>query len=106
MAGDFRQFAPQDRRIGSPETKSNARNAGITVPISFSLGSLAESLNGWLGREDSNLRMVESKSAANTKTTCARSYERKRSSNHNKGTDAEFGRPTRGFERPVLQELE
>src|SRR6478752_3091791 len=63
-AGDFRRFPPQDRRTGSPETKSNARKAGISGPFSRFLGSLAERTNGWLGREDSNLRMVESKSTA------------------------------------------
>ena len=51
-------------RFGSLETKSNARKAGISGPFSRFLGSLAERRNGWLGREDSNLRMVESKSTA------------------------------------------
>ena len=63
-AGDFRRFPPQVRRTGSPETKSNARKAGISGPFSRLLGSLAERRNGWLGREGSNLRMAESKSAA------------------------------------------
>ena len=62
-AGDFRRFPPQARRTGSPETKSNARKAGISGPFSRFLGSLAERRNGWLGREGSNLRMAESKSA-------------------------------------------
>jgi hypothetical protein len=39
----------------SPETKSNARKAGISGPFSRFLGSLSERTNGWLGREDSNL---------------------------------------------------
>ena len=63
-AGDFRRFPPQVRRSGSPETKANARKAGISGPFSPLLGSLAERRTGWLGREGSNLRMAESKSAA------------------------------------------
>jgi hypothetical protein len=62
LAGDFRQLAPQDLGIGCLETKTNARKAGISGPISRFLGSLAKRWNAWLGREDSNLRMVESKS--------------------------------------------
>ena len=34
MAGDFRQFPPQVRQIGSLETKANARKAGISGPFS------------------------------------------------------------------------
>lgn len=41
--------------------KSNARKAGISGPFSRFLTSLAERQCGWLGREGSNLRMVESK---------------------------------------------
>ena len=47
-AGDFRQLPPQDRRAGSPETKSNGQKAGISGPFSGFLGSLAERMNGWL----------------------------------------------------------
>jgi hypothetical protein len=50
-AGDFRRFPPEDRRTGSPETKSNARKAGISGPFSRFLGSLAESTNGWLATQ-------------------------------------------------------
>ena len=64
VAGDFRRLAPCNSRFGSPETKSNGRNAGISGPISRFLGSLAERRTAWLGREDSNLRMGESKSPA------------------------------------------
>ena len=63
-AGDFRRFPPPPRRIGGPETKANARKARISGPFSRLLGSLVERRNGWLGREDSNLRMGESKSPA------------------------------------------
>jgi hypothetical protein len=63
-AGDFRPFPPSPRQTGGPETKANARKARISGPFSRLLGSLAERRNGWLGREDSNLRMVESKSTA------------------------------------------
>ena len=61
-AGDFRPFPPLGRQSGGPETEATARNAGISGPFSCLLGSLAESRNGWLGREGSNLRMAESKS--------------------------------------------
>jgi hypothetical protein len=63
-AGDFRRLAPQNQGIGGLETKSNARKAGISGPISRFFESLAGRRNAWLGREDSNLRMVESKSTA------------------------------------------
>jgi hypothetical protein len=44
--------------------KANSRKVGISGLISQLFGSLAERQNAWLGREDSNLRMVESKSTA------------------------------------------
>jgi hypothetical protein len=47
-AGDFRQFALQSWRLGSPETKSNARNAGISGLISRFSGDLAERRSAWL----------------------------------------------------------
>jgi hypothetical protein len=47
-AGDFRRFPPRDRQTGGPETKSNARKAGISGPFSRFLGSLAECRTGWL----------------------------------------------------------
>ena len=55
--GDFRQFPPQVRRTGSPETKRNARNAGIFGPFSRFSESLAERMNAWLGWEVSNCQM-------------------------------------------------
>jgi hypothetical protein len=65
-AGDYRLFRAQIVQIGSIETESQftkSRNwralIGITDPH-----SLVERRTGWLGREDSNLRMVESKSTA------------------------------------------
>ena len=61
-AGDFRRFRPQDWEIGSLETKSNARKAGISGPIRRRLQTVAKRRTGWLGREGSNLRMAESKS--------------------------------------------
>ena len=36
---------------------------GILAEGDMNVGSLAERRNGWLGREGSNLRMAESKSA-------------------------------------------
>ena len=57
-AGDFRQFPPQDRRTGSPETKPNTRKAGISGPFPRLPGSLAKRRTDWLRREDSNLEML------------------------------------------------
>lgn len=62
-AGDFRRFPPQVRRTGSPETKSNARNAGISGPFSRFLGSLAERRNGWLTTKGSNSHIPNCKGA-------------------------------------------
>src|SRR5712671_6002670 len=53
-AGDFRRFPPQDRSIGSPETKSNTRKAGISGPIARRLRSLGNRRTGWLPWEGSN----------------------------------------------------
>jgi hypothetical protein len=64
MVGDFRQLASQNQRIGSLETKANSRNAAISGLISHFFWGRADCRNAWLGREDSNLRMVESKSTA------------------------------------------
>jgi hypothetical protein len=50
-AGDFWQIPPQVRRSGSPETKSNTREAGISGPFSRLLGSLAERTNAWLATQ-------------------------------------------------------
>jgi hypothetical protein len=60
VAGDFRRLALQNRRNGRRETKPNSRNAGISGLISHFFGSRAERRNAWLGRQDSNLHMVES----------------------------------------------
>ncbi len=49
--GDFRRFPPQVRRTGSPETRSNARKAGISGPFLRFLRSLAERTNGWLATQ-------------------------------------------------------
>ena len=51
-------------RIGSAEATWNGRKARISGPFARLSESLAERTNGWLGREGSNLRMAESKSAA------------------------------------------
>jgi hypothetical protein len=50
-AGNFRRFSPQVRRIGSPETKANARKAGISGPFSRLSGSQAERTDGWLATQ-------------------------------------------------------
>jgi len=55
--GDFRQFAPQGRRIRILETKANAQKAGISGPFSL-VESLAERGNGWLTREESRRSMI------------------------------------------------
>jgi hypothetical protein len=63
MVGDFRKLAPEERRIGSPETKSNARKARIYGPISRFSGYLANPWNAWLTWEDSNFHITISKNA-------------------------------------------
>ena len=50
-AGDCRRFAPQGGRTGSPETKSNARKAGISGPFSRFLESLFERMTAWLAAQ-------------------------------------------------------
>jgi len=50
-AGDFRQFAVPRSANGGPETKSHARKAGISGPISRFLGSLAERRSAWLATQ-------------------------------------------------------
>jgi hypothetical protein len=65
IRGRSRRLLPigaRDYRFGILETKSNARKAGISGPFSRLLRSHAERQNGWLGREDSNLDMTNSKS--------------------------------------------
>jgi len=62
-AGDFRRFPSQPRQSGSPETKANARKAGISGPFSRLLGSLAERRSAWLTWEDSNFDIPISKNA-------------------------------------------
>jgi hypothetical protein len=52
------------KHLACPETESNARKARISGPFWRLSGSLAKYRNAWLGREDSNLRMVELKSVA------------------------------------------
>ena len=53
-AGDFPEFPRQDQQTGSSETKANTRKARISGPTSRLLESLAERMNGWLGRKGSN----------------------------------------------------
>jgi hypothetical protein len=79
IAPGLRQQSPQngnirerDRRlsaVGAPRLGNwepgeviNARKAAISGPISRYPGCVTNCRNAWLGREDSNLRMVESKS--------------------------------------------
>jgi uncharacterized protein YbjT (DUF2867 family) len=59
MAGDSWQFPPHVRQSGSPETKSNARKAGISGPFSRLKGSLSERRNAWLPWEGSNYYIRE-----------------------------------------------
>ena len=64
VAGDFCRLRPPYLQTKGPGTESKARKAGISGPFSPFLGNLGQRRNGWLGREGSNLRMVESKSTA------------------------------------------
>src|ERR1700730_11239865 len=47
-AGDFRELAPQNKGIGSLETKLSARKAAIFGSFSSFLGIVAERRNAWL----------------------------------------------------------
>lgn len=63
-AGDFPLFLPAGCETGTLETKPNARKALISGPVRRRLQTVANRGTAWLGREGSNLRMAESKSAA------------------------------------------
>ena len=64
-AGDFRQFPPRDWRDRESGDEIECAKSRDFRPIrAVQVGNLAERRNGWLGREGSNLRMAESKSAA------------------------------------------
>ena len=64
MPGDFLPFLPGDWEIRSLETKSNARKARISGPVRRRLRTVPNRRTGWLGREDSNIDMANSKSDA------------------------------------------
>jgi hypothetical protein len=51
VARDFRQVAPQNWGIGSLETETNPRKAGISGPISRFPGCLANCRNAWLATQ-------------------------------------------------------
>jgi hypothetical protein len=53
-AGDFRQLALQNQRIGILETKSNAQKPAIFGSFLRFLGIVTERRNAWLSWEDSN----------------------------------------------------
>jgi hypothetical protein len=63
-AGDFLRFSPRLWSTRRRETRACARKAGISRPFRRVSGRRPDLRNGWLGREGSNLRMAESKSAA------------------------------------------
>jgi hypothetical protein len=63
-AGDFRQFAGPNPPHRSAETGAEARKPAVGGPFSHREGNGRQGRSGWLGREGSNLRMAESKSAA------------------------------------------
>ena len=64
MAGDFRRFGLPKSRNGSLETGSELQNPAVCGPFLRTSGYRKEWRTAWLGREGSNLRMAESKSAA------------------------------------------
>src|ERR1700675_4975878 len=63
MAGDFRPFRSLARRIGSPETGSNARIPPVSGNLSRRTRKRAERRNGWLTWEDSNFHITIPKNA-------------------------------------------
>jgi hypothetical protein len=48
--------------MGLGDRGTNKENSAVCGHFSSSEGGVSDSRTGWLGREDSNLRMVESKS--------------------------------------------
>jgi hypothetical protein len=62
VAGDFSRNSLQVLRFGSSETGAELQKAAKSGPLSPLRGTFSGFQTAWLGREDSNLRMVESKS--------------------------------------------
>jgi hypothetical protein len=60
----FRHFAPEIARPGVRRPERNAEKAGNSGPVRHRLQISVRRRTAWLGREGSNLRMAESKSAA------------------------------------------
>lgn len=63
-AGDFGEFGGAQGRSRQPETYPNASKPAKYRPFSSNPAIWLNARTAWLGREDSNLRMGESKSPA------------------------------------------
>jgi hypothetical protein len=63
-AGDFREFSPKKFENGAAGDFQQLEKPAIGGPFCSQRRKFSETRNAWLGREDSNLRMVESKSTA------------------------------------------
>src|SRR6266436_3748350 len=61
-AGDFREFSPKRFEKGAAGDFQLLEKPAIGGPFCYQRRKFSEMPNAWLGREDSNLRMVESKS--------------------------------------------
>jgi len=64
MAGDYRKFAPQKFNSWYPGDSSTLKKLAFGGLFWCLRRKFSEIRTGWLGREESNLRMGESKSPA------------------------------------------
>jgi hypothetical protein len=62
-AGDFREFSPKKFENGAAGDFQQLEKPAIGGPFCCQRRKFSQTRNAWLGREDSNLRMVESKSS-------------------------------------------
>src|SRR4030088_1509115 len=61
-AGDFRELSPKKFENGATRDFQQLEKPAIGGPFCYLRKKFSETRTAWLGREDSNLRMVESKS--------------------------------------------
>jgi hypothetical protein len=59
-AGDFQEFSPKKFENGATGDFQQLEKPAIGGPFCYQRRKFYETRNAWLGREDSNLRMVES----------------------------------------------
>jgi hypothetical protein len=65
-AADFREFSPKNFENGAVGDFQQLEKPAIGGSFCHQRRKFSKTRNAWLGREDSNLRMVESKSGYST----------------------------------------